>query len=211
MLRLFFPVVLSVLSLFSAEINAAPHLLLRCLAREENEFSQKHLQSPLSRLNQDFVNELASSNDINFKKVYVDEICSSEKANSSPSLTFLRLLLIKEHELYDFSLSNIDLSIRPFKIGYINEFQKQVPRIFVQYLANLQSELPTPRCLENKIPELAEFYNNLKHLEEEVPTHQLIKQKHLIETIFLRLKNFNSFKKECLQSMKQKKVRPTLP
>lgn len=186
----------------SAEIYAAPNMLLQCLAKEEERLHKKEQQNALFRLNQDFVNELASSNDINLKKNYVDQICHSSEY--TPSVGLLRMLLIKEHELYDLSLSGVDASMRPFKMGYINEFQKQVPRIFIQYLSGLQSELATADCLEKAIPELEGFSEKIKYLEEELSTHQLITQKGRIDNIFKKLKNFDAIKKKCAQEAKRK-------
>ena len=185
----------------SAETLAAPNMLLQCLAKEEELLHKKPLQNALFRLNQEFVNELASSNDINLKKNYVDEICASK--NFSPSVGLLRLLLMKEHELYDLSLSGVEVTMRPFKMGYINEFQKQVPRMFIQYLAGLQSELALPDCLERAIPELTGFNEKIKYLEEELSTHQLITQKNKIDAIFKKLINFESIKTKCVQRKKK--------
>ncbi len=193
--QIFLALSLTVMLGYGAEIYAAPNMLLQCLAKEEERLHKKEQQNALFRLNQEFVNELASSNDINIKKNYVDQICSSSEF--TPSVGLLRLLLIKEHALYDLSLNGVDASMRPFKMGYINEFQKQVPRIFIQYLSGLQSELATSDCLENAIPELSGFNEKIRYLEEELSTHQLITQKNRIEAIFNKLKNFDSIKKNC--------------
>lgn len=186
---------------YSAEIYAAPNLLLQCLAKEEELLHKKETQNALFRLNQEFVNELASSNDITIKKNYVDEICRSK--SYSPSVGLLRLLLMKEHELYDLSLSGAPANMRPFKMGYINEFQKQVPRIFIQYLSGLQSELATPDCLEKAIPELVGFSEKIRYLEEELSTRALITQKNKIDSIFIKLRNFSEIKKKCLMEKKR--------
>lgn len=186
---------------YSAEIYAAPNMLLQCLAKEEERLHKKETQNALFRLNQEFVNELASSNDITVKKNYVDQICQS--SSFSPSVALLRLLLIKEHELYDLSLSGVEANMRPFKMGYINEFQKQVPRIFIQYLSGLQSELASADCLEKAVPELAGFSEKIKYLEEELSTHALITQKNKIDAIFSKLKNFGAIKKKCLDDKRK--------
>lgn len=190
---------------YTAEIYAAPNMLLRCLAKEEEKLNKRETQNALFRLNQEFVNELASSNDINLKKIYVDQICHSK--DYSPSVGLLRLLLLKEHELYDLSLSGVEPNMRPFKMGYINEFQKQVPRLFINYLAGLQSELATPNCLEKNIKELAGFNEKIKYLEEELTTHQLITQKDKIEAIFKKLRNFNDIKEKCTAEARNKALR----
>lgn len=69
--------------------------------------------------------------------------------------------------------------------------------MFIQYIAGLQSELATPKCLETAIVELKGFNEKIKYLEEEVTTHQLITQKNKIESIFKKLRNFDSIKKKC--------------
>ena len=201
-----YTLLLSMVLGYSSQTRATPNLLLQCLAKEEAGLHKKAVQNALFRLNQDFVNELASSNDINLKKIYVDEICQSK--DYSPSVGLLRLLLMKEHEIYDLSLSSVDISMRPFKMGYINEFQKQVPRIFIQYLSGLQSELATPKCLIKAIPELKGFIEKIRYLEEEVSTHHLIIDKKRISIIFTKLKKFHAIKRQCI--LDKKKLEDTL-
>lgn len=181
---------------YSSILVAAPNYLLQCLAKEEEQL-HKRSQSSLYRLNQDFVNEFAGSNDITIKKNYIDEICQSKKF--SPSVGLLRLLLLKENQIYDMNLSGVEANMRPFKMGYINEFQKQVPNIFIQYISSIQSEMPTANCLEKYIPELHGFKEKIQYLEMEIPTHQLIGQKHKIEAIFDKLLGIKSIKERCAQ------------
>lgn len=196
--------------LYSIQIQASPNLLLECLGKEESLFHKEKTVGVIFRLNQEFINELATSNDITLKKKFVDEICHSEI--HSPSVALLRLLLLKESDIYDLSFSEIDASMRPFKKGYINEFQKQVPRLFIQYISGLQAELPTHDCLNKAIPELDLFNNHLKYLEEEMSTHDIIKDKKKIEIIFIKLQKIKEIKKNCeiealLQLNKLKKMK----
>lgn len=180
---------------YGTQILAAPNLLLQCLAKEESLLHKEKSQSVLYRLNQEFINELASTNDIALKKNFIDEICDSKK--HSPSVGLLRLLLIKESEIYDLSLSGVDPSMRPFKMGYINEFQKQVPRLFIQYISGLQSEMDTPNCLAKAIPEITFFTERLKYLEEEISTHEVLSNKKKIDTIFNKLLSIKQIKEKC--------------
>jgi hypothetical protein len=190
--------------LFSFEINAKANLLLQCLAKEEEKLHIAKDQSALYRLNQNFLNELASNNDISIKKNFVDEICNQKKG--SPSVEFLHLLLIKESDIYDLSLSEVDGTMRPFKMGYINEFQKQVPHLLIAYLSGLQSEVEDPNCLNNAIPEIKILTEKIKYLEEEISMHQIVSDKKKIETIFKKLKNFKEIKNNCLRK-EQKKLK----
>jgi hypothetical protein len=184
------------------EICAGTNPLLHCLAKEENELHKEKNTGPMYRLNQEFINELATSNDINLKRIYIDEICQSKK--HSPSVALLRLLLLKEADIYDLSLSGVDPSLKSFKMNYINEFQKQVPRILIQFLSSLQAEMATPHCLEKAIPELKDFNDKLKYLEEDLSTHEVLKDKKKIESIFLKLQDLQKIKLACEEKAKLK-------
>ena len=198
LLKNLFPLLICCLYLYGTEIFASQNILLQCLAKEETLLHKQKSQSALYHLNQDFLNELASSNDIALKKNYVDEICNSTK--HSPSVGLLRLLLIKESDIYDLSLSEVDPSMRPFKMGYINEFQKQVPGLFIQYIAGLQAEMATPHCLEKAIPEIKVFNERLKYLEEEISAHEVIRDKGRIEKIFSKLQDIKKIKADCAKT-----------
>lgn len=213
LLNLLFLLALSFLN--SSRIYASPNLLLQCLAKEEAQLHKEKAQGVLYRLNQEFINELASSNDIYLKKNFVDEICHSKKF--PPSIGLLRLLLLKESGIYNLSLSNTDSATYPFKMGYINEFQKQVPRFFIQYISGLQSEMATPDCLNKAIPEIAIFSERLKYLEEEMSIHEVIKDKNRIDRIFTKLQNIKIIKLSCakeasnlLNKKMEKKKGPSL-
>ena len=190
---------------FSLHSEAKQNHLLQCLAKEEEALFKKTKQDALYRLNQEFVNELASSNDISIKSNFLSEICQSR--TFSPSVGLLRLLMLKEQDIFDLSLSDIDPQLRPFKMGYIQEFQKQVPRIFISYISALQLEMSTPNCLEKRIPELKGLSESLKHLEMESTTKSLMANKNKIEAIFVKLKAIKAIKKSCYEEMLSKKRR----
>lgn len=196
------------LLLGSSDISAAPNLLLQCLAKEESLLHKQKSQGALYRLNQDFLNELASSNDIALKKNFVDEICSpAAQKKHSPSVGLLRLLLIKESDIYDLSLSEVESSMRSFKMSYISEFQKQVPRLFVQFISGLQAEMPTSDCLARAIPELEFFNERLKYLEEEISIGEVMKDKKKIEKIFSKLETLPKIKAGCAAVAKKRSLK----
>jgi hypothetical protein len=201
MRKLIIPLFAIALSLsYGIEIFAASNLILQCLAKEEAQLHKDKVQGILYRLNQEFINELATSNDIALKKSYLDEICGSPK--HSPSVGLLRMLLLKESDIYDLSLSAVDPKMRPFKIAYIKEFQKQIPRLFIQYISGLQSEMATPDCLTKAIPELVFFNERLKYLEEEISSHEIMRDKNKIVNIFVKLENIKSIKANCANQEK---------
>lgn len=189
--------------MYSTSPLAGKNLLLQCLAKEEEILFKKTKQDALFRLNQEFVNELASSNDITIKSHLINEICHSQ--TYSPSVGLLRLLMLKEHEIFDLSLSDVDPQLRPFKMGYIHEFQKQIPRIFISYISALQLEMSTPNCLEKRIPELKGLSESLKYLEMETTTKTLMADKKKIEAIFVKLQAIKSIQQSCLEEMNSRK------
>jgi len=188
-------ILIAIFLLSSTEIYAKANMLLQCLAKEEEKFHKKKVQDALYRLNQTFLNELASNNDINIKQNFVEEICS--KKHISPSVEFLHLLLIKEADIYDISLSSTESSMRPYKMGYINEFQKQVPHMLISYISGLQSETSDPKCIARSIPEINYFIEKIKYLEEEISVHKIMSDKKKLETIFRKLRNFEAIKAKC--------------
>lgn len=190
-------IILSLFLCFFSQLSyAKDNLLLRCLGKEEAKLHKEKSQTVLYRLNQDFINELATSNDIAIKKNFVEEICSP-KAKYPPSVGLLRLLLLNESDIFDLSLSDVDPSMRSYKMAYIREFQKKVPHLFISYLAGIQEEMPDAHCLTDAIPEITAFNQRLKYLEEEISTHQLLSQKKNIESIFSKLKNIKTIKANC--------------
>jgi hypothetical protein len=208
-----FIILLIILNFFSAEIFAKDNLLLHCLAKEEENLHKEKNQTILYRLNQNFINELVTSNDLAIKKKFVEEICNSE-AKFPTSVGLLRLLLLNESDVFDLSLSGVDPNMRPYKMSYIREFQKQIPHFFISYLAGLQAEMPDAFCLTNAIPEIAAFNERLKYLEEEISIHEILSQKNKIESIFTKLLNLKAITANCkkmkLKNAPKKKSSPLL-
>jgi hypothetical protein len=183
------------LAIFSMSSYASKNLLLHCLAKEEERLHKNKDQSALYRLNQNFLNELSSNNDIAIKKNFIDEICSNKSL--SPSIEFLRILLIYEQDIYDLSLSKVDNSMRPYKMGYIYEFQKQVPHLLFSYISGIEAETPEPNCFRTAISELGYFSDKIKYLEDEIEMHKILSDKPKLHAIFKKLKDFKKIKKAC--------------
>lgn len=172
-----------------------PNELLICLAKEEESLHKKKSQSALYHLNQIFINEIASANDIAINKKYLPEVCQNKEY--SPSVAFLRLLLLKNKEIYELNTSGKGSELHLFLTGRIDEFQKMIPQIFIQYISLLQQELATPHCLENAINEIKAFNQKFKHLEAELSFREIVSEKSTIENIFKKLLKYHEIKKNC--------------
>jgi hypothetical protein len=208
-----FNILFILLYFISVSVFAKDNLLLHCLAKEEEKLHQEKSQTILYRLNQNFINELSTSNDIAIKKNFVEEICGPQ-AKFPPSVGLLRLLLLNESDIFDLSLSGVDPSMRSYKMAYIREFQKQVPHFLISYLAGVQAEMPDAHCLTNAIPEIAAFNERLKYLEEEITIHEILSQKSKINAIFTKLLNIKAISENCqrksLKSKRGAKKKPSV-
>ncbi len=176
--------------------------LIRCLAKEEASFHAKKIQNAYSVLNQSFINEFASNNDISLKPQYIDELCSK---NKGMSLYLLELLLTKETEIYDLQSVRENAQLSNYKSGFIQEFQKQVPHLLIAFIGNIKIELDDPYCINKVIPEIGFFEERMKYLEEEISIHEVFNDKNKIKRIFTKLNNFEALKKSCLDLKKKQK------
>lgn len=194
---------LSYLVCFGAMAAERPNRILQCLAKEEERIIKNKLDFSIAKLNQELVNELAASNDIMIKDSYVDDIC--EHPFYSPSVNLLRLLLIKENEIYDLTFDNMERAQKEFKLSYIADFRKQVPNIFVTYISSLNAQMPDAYCLQRHVPEIKKFNEKMKYLENEITTKALIQDKKQIDAIFMKLRNVKDIKKLCEKELKRRK------
>ncbi len=194
---------LSYLVCFGATAAERPNRILQCLAKEEERIIKNKLDFSIAKLNQELVNELAASNDIMIKDSYVDDIC--EHPFYSPSVNLLRLLLIKENEIYDLTFDNMERAQKEFKLSYIADFRKQVPNIFVTYISSLNAQMPDAYCLQRHVPEIKKFNEKMKYLENEITTKALIQDKKQIDAIFMKLRNVKDIKKLCEKELKRRK------
>lgn len=184
------------------EVQASQNKLLQCLAKEEERIHKNKVHFSQAKLNQDLVNELASSNDILIKEKYLEEICNNP--SFPPSVNLLRHLLIYENEIYDLRFTGLEESMKSFKISYINEFKKQVPNIFITYVSSINAQMPDAYCLERHIPEIKKFNEKVKYLEDELTINDLIKDKKQIKAIFNKLTSAKKIKEKCIEENRKK-------
>lgn len=198
-------ILLILLFFYSSAPWAKTNELIRCLAKEEARFHASKIQDANYALNQSFINEFASNNDIHLKEQFIEEICSKK----SMSLYFLELLLTKETEIFNLNVIKNGTQMSGFKLSHIEEFQKEIPHLFMNYLSTIRLELNDPYCLNKLIPEIHYFEERMKYLEEEISIQQVFNDKKKIRKIFIRLYNFNELKKSCenLKLSKKKKTK----
>lgn len=177
--------------------------ILGCLGREEQSLHKRHQQGPVYNLNQILVNQLASIGDTSLKPELLKEVCRSKSLPQSVRL--IEVLMLRGMKAFDTrQKKNESDNFHEMRLGNYETLLSELPHIFYSYLASLQSLTPYPYCLNEKIPELNYFTQRLQHLEDEVPTEQLIDDKQKLKQIFLGLRSYKNVLEEC--SILQKKL-----
>ncbi len=169
--------------------------LLTCLGKEEASIHKNHLEGPLYTLNQQLINEVINLDEVPIKKQYLDQICAS-KSDFSPSVNFLRILLVEGKKIFDADSNSPDSSAQ-MRIYAIDSLTAHSPGIFFAYLSSLQAMAKTPACLDKKLPDLALLMDRFRYLETELTVEELLKEKERIHRIFNGLKKFDDIMKEC--------------
>ncbi len=176
--------------------------LMVCLGNEEERLHLSKTMGPIYKLNQLFINEFASANDVRLRPDYVFEVCEGRRF--APSVGLLRLLMLKGRDI--FMMEGLDLHQK----AMAEELSERAAYIFFNYLAGLQGITAHPQCLGKKIPETKDFAERFQYLEGDQSTRWILKDTNKIERIFQRLSSFDQIMKEC-EKEKQDMDRKTSP
>ncbi len=74
--------------------------------------------------------------------------------------------------------------------------------LFLNYIAQIQAAAPSSTCLKEEVPELSQFFLEIKHLQEDVEIKTIFKGRD--HKIFDHLKNYPSAFERCLVRIKKK-------
>lgn len=175
--------------------------LIKCLGREEHKIHKKKLSGALYEINQRLISELVMFQKININPQMKKEICASR--NPTPSVRLLEYLVTYQDKVFDLT-GPINEAEKELYKSSILEFTDIIPELFFLYVSHLQAVTPRPACLEEHIPQLKSLLEDVKNLEGDVPTKDLLKQKNRGDKILIQLRNFNSINETCTQELKKK-------
>lgn len=175
--------------------------LLLCLAREETQFHQKKITSPDYQLNQLYLNELASTGNIELKNRYYEIICSGKKAH--PATGLMRHMLIFGSSIFKINISIQNVALHALHKATLEAMDKRTPHIFFSYLSQLQSKASTHDCFTKRVPHLSYFLERFKYLESEISVKRLIREKDKINEMFSAMLNSEEILKQCRRESKR--------
>ena len=167
--------------------------ILQCLGMEEMMLHVKKIRGPIYDLNQKLISEVSSGNLMKIKEDIIKEICLG--SDFSPSVNFLRKLLISGKSIYEFDRENE--KVFRLQKAATETLQQKVPNLFFTYLISLQSLTNRADCLYKAIPEFNYFIQRFRYLQEEINPQKLLNEKDKIEVIFERLKKIEKVIRKC--------------
>jgi hypothetical protein len=193
-----------ILILLSASAMAESPKLLKCLGNEEKELHLKKITGPTYELNQRLIAEMVQIPDAMIDENDYKAICA---ARGSESWKLLQLSIVKGKNLFTIPDSVTGMQ-RQIAQGMVDEYVEATNEILLNFLTQIQSTAPTPNCLEEEIPQLRNFFFELKHLQTEVDTKKIFEGRDL--KIFNQLKDYPQLFQRCLERLKKKpKSEPT--
>lgn len=177
--------------------------LLKCLGKEEKRFHLKKETGPLYDLNQRLIAEIVQIPNIGITTVDFHDICSRRRP--SESLHLLQLSMQKGKTIFEVPASVSGMS-RNITLGMIDDYQESTKEIFLNFITQVQTSAPTPNCLQEEIPELATFFNDIKYLQEDVDMKAIFRGRD--QDIFDKLLTYSEAFKRC-QARLKKKLKPS--
>jgi hypothetical protein len=173
--------------------------LLKCLGTEEKRFHLNKETGPLYDLNQRLISEIIQIPGAEVTTVDFHDICSRKRP--SEALHLLQLSIQKGKTIFEIPKSLTGIP-RQITIGMIDDYVDATKEIFLNFISQIQTSAPTPQCLNEEIPELAEFFNDIKYLQEDVDINRIFKGRD--QKIFEKLLTYSEAFKKCQERLKKK-------
>ena len=177
--------------------------LLKCLGAEEKRFHLRKETGPLYDLNQRLISEMLQIPNAEITTVDYHDICSRKRP--SESLHLLQLSMHKGKDIFEISNTVAGMS-KDITNGMIEDYVDVTREIFLNFITAIQTSAPTPNCLKEEIPELSEFFNDIKYLQEDVDMKAIFRGRD--EKIFGKLMTYSQAFKKC-QARLKKKLKPS--
>lgn len=188
--------------MLSTSLLARDRQILKCLGEEEKKFHLKKETGPVYDLNQRLIAEMVQIPNVEIDSEDYLAICTGE--NFSQSWKLLEHSLKKGKDLFTIS-SKVQGMQRNITQGMIEDYLEASREILLNFISQIQAASPTPTCLKENIPELDNFFTEIKYLQEDVDLKDIFKKKD--EKIFAKLKNYPLAFEKCRAALK-KKLKP---
>ncbi len=173
--------------------------LLKCLGAEEKQFHLKKKLGPLYDLNQRLISEMIQIPKAELSPEDFKQIC--ETANESPSWKLLELSISKGSSVFKIPGSELGKQDQIAQ-GMIDDYLEITNEIFLNFMTQIQATAPSPDCLEKEIPQLKDFFSDIKYLQEDVDIKKIFGGREVL--IFQKLKNYPEAFERCRERIRKK-------
>jgi hypothetical protein len=183
--------------LFTGTAHAANPLLV-CLGAEEKRLHQNKNTGPIYDLNQRITSEMIQIPAVAVSPEDFKAIC--KKAPYSESWKLLELSLRKGKSLFVIPASVTGLQ-RAITEGMIDDYVIESKDIFLTFISHVQTISPTPDCLLQEIPQLNNFFTEIKYLQEDIDMKKIMAGKDT--KIFDQIKDYPAAFQRCRDRLKK--------
>lgn len=194
------------LTILMASPAFAQKKLLKCLGEEEKRFHLQKRQGPVYDLNQTLMGEMIQIPGAEIKPEYLKDICSPK--NFSESWKLLEYSITKGKDLF-FIPKKVTGMPREVSIGMIEDYVATTRETLLNFITKIQSEAPSAGCLKEEIPQLEQFFIEIKYLQEDVDLKQVFEGRD--KKIFDQLKNYPKAFQRCEARLKKKAKSGSVP
>ena len=175
--------------------NATLNPLFVCLGKEEKNLHIKKAHGPILTLNQKMISLLLQLGaGVTFDQDLYKQSC--ESGVKSPSLFILEELVLRPEGAFRFS-SELNEAQLALQEGLTQDVVAEMPKLFLNLVAQVQANAPTIHCLNRQIPGLRSLFEKIKYLEKEVTIKALLEQSKLVSAVFIQLHDLDNLYKKC--------------
>lgn len=178
--------------------------ILKCLGEEERRLHLAKDTGPIYDLNQRMIAEMVQIPNVELNPAEYQKICGSKRFSESWRL--LEQSIQRGRELFVVS-SKVGGMQKDMALGMVDDYVEATREILLTFISQIQALSPTPTCLKEEVPQLDNFFIEIKYLQEDVDMKTIFKGKD--EKIFEELKNYPRAFEKCRAHLKKNPKSPS--
>jgi hypothetical protein len=175
--------------------NSLPFRVTKCLGKEEARLHKQKIQDVDFVLNQMLITEFVQFQYLTLTDSIYQKACTSDSARSSV-IIFKEVMTKGEKAFLVFGKREEEKGIAK---ALLTDFSTRLPKIFNNFLLNIEKEAPTSDCFKKEIPELKELYVEMQHLEPLMGFQHILQKNNRFHKIMDKLDNYPALIKKCQQ------------
>lgn len=173
--------------------------LLKCLGEEEKVFHLNKDTGPLYDLNQRLISEMIQIPKAELETSFFKEMCG--KGSGSAALKLLEISIREGKDIFQVP-DEVQGSQRQVAQSMIDGYIEETKEIFLSFISQIQTLSPTPTCLKEEIPQIGEFFIDIKYLQEDIDLKKIFRGRDL--KIFKKLVGYPQAFERCRARIKKK-------